>query len=156
VSFVSSASVGFSLAGLVVAWVTPTILMLRAKDSPISVSAVEESWMVSILSAGSVFRVLPLTYIRNVVSRQIMLIFITAPCFIAWLTITFVVSVKALSISRFLIGVQIIIALSVTPVHLRDSEFQRRNIVSSAVQLFYNPGVLYTRKYSFLSIPHNP
>lgn len=131
-SLVSSASVGFSLAGLVVAWVTPTILILHAADSPISVSADEKSWMVSILSAGSVFRVIPLTYIRNVVSRKAILIFTAAPCFIAWFTIIYVVSVKALYISRFLIGLQIIIALSVT-VHLRVSEVQIRKIASSVV-----------------------
>jgi predicted MFS family arabinose efflux permease len=133
VSFVSSASVGFSLAGLVVAWITPTILMLHAADSPISVSADEESWMVSILSAGSVFRVIRLTYIRNVVSRNTILIFTTAPYFIAWFTIIYAVSLKALYISRFLIGLQIIIVLSVTPVHLRVSEVQIRKIVSSVV-----------------------
>jgi hypothetical protein len=91
------------------------------------------------------------------VSRQTILIFITAPpFFIVWLTIVFVVSVKALSISRFLIRVQIIIALSVTPVHLRDSEVQIRNIVSSVVQRFYNNGVLNKWKYWFLRILHNP
>jgi len=85
--------------------------------------------MVSILSAGSVFRVIPLTYIRNVVSRKTILIFTAAHCFIAWFVIIYVVSVKALYTSSFLIGLQIIIALSVTSVHLRVSEVQIRNIV---------------------------
>lgn len=132
-SFVSSASAGFSLAGVVVAWVTLTILMLHAADLSISVSADRESWMISILSAGSVFRVITRTYIRNVVRRKTILIFTAAPCFFVWFTISYVVSVKALYISRFLIDLQITIALSVTPVHLRDSEVQIRNIASSVV-----------------------
>jgi hypothetical protein len=68
-----------------------------------------------------------------VVSRKTILIFSAAPCFIAWFTINCVVSVKALYISRFLIGLQIIIALSVKSVHLRVSEVQIRNIDSSVV-----------------------
>jgi hypothetical protein len=103
--------------------------MLHAEDWPISVSADDESWTVSILSAGSIFRVIPLTYIRNVVIRKNFLIFNAAPCFIVWFTIIYVVSVKALYISRFLIGLQIISALSVTYVHLRVSEVQIRKIV---------------------------
>jgi len=133
VSFVSSASVGFSLDGLVVAWVTLTILMLHAADSSISLPADRESWMVSILSGGSTFRVITLTYIRNVVRRMTIFIFTAAPCFIVWFMISYVVSVKGLYISRFLIDLQIIIALSVTPVHLRVSEVQIRNIACSVV-----------------------
>lgn len=132
-SFVSSASVGFSLDGLVVAWVTLTILMLHAADSSISLPADRESWMVSILSGGSTFRVITLTYIRNVVRRMTIFIFTAAPCFIVWFMISYVVSVKGLYISRFLIDLQIIIALSVTPVHLRVSEVQIRNIACSVV-----------------------
>jgi hypothetical protein len=107
--------------------------MLHAADSSISLSADRESWMVSILSAGSAFQVITLTYVRNVVRRMTILIFTAAPSFIVWFTISYVVSVKALYISRFLIDLQIIIALSVAPVHLRVSEVQIRNIASSVV-----------------------
>jgi hypothetical protein len=129
VSFFSSASVGFNLAGLGVAWVTPTILMLLAADPPISMSADEESRMVLMLSLGSVLQVILLAHIRNVAGCKNILIFTTAPCLIAWLTTISVVSVEALYVTPFLIGVQITIALTVMPIYLTVSEIKIRRIL---------------------------
>jgi SP family facilitated glucose transporter-like MFS transporter 8 len=134
----------FTLAGTGVGWAAPTIPALLAEDSPIPMSADESSWMVAMLSVGCVVGVIPLAYFANVVGRKSILIFSAIPCIAAWLIIIFAASVEALYVARFLIGVEVIITFTITPIYLTEiSEVTIRGVLSSVVQLFYSIGALF-------------
>lgn len=139
-----SASMAFTLAGLGVGWAAPTIPALMAEDSPIPMSADESSWMVAMLSVGCIVGVIPLAYFTNVVGRKTILILTAIPCIVAWLIIIFAASVEALYVARFLIGVEVIITFTITPIYLTEiSEVKIRGILSSVAQLFFNIGALF-------------
>ncbi|PNF13665.1 hypothetical protein B7P43_G16775 [Cryptotermes secundus] len=134
----------FTLTGLGVGWTAPTIPKLLAEDSPIPMTADESSWMVAMLSVGSVAGVIPLAYFSNVMGRKSILIFSAIPGIAAWLIIIFTASVEALYVARFLIGVEVAVTFAITPIYLTEiSEVKIRGILSSVVQLFYNIGALF-------------
>ncbi|PSN49516.1 Facilitated trehalose transporter Tret1 [Blattella germanica] len=133
----------FLVGGLTIAWAAPTLPRLLAEKSHIRMTPDESSWVVSVLSIGASFSIIPLAYMTKTLGRKINLILSLIPFIVAWLIIIFASSVEALYVARFLGGVAIMFTFAVVPMYLTEiADVPIRGILSSLPQLFYNIGAI--------------
>ncbi|XP_055630207.1 facilitated trehalose transporter Tret1-like [Toxorhynchites rutilus septentrionalis] len=143
--YLAAIAATFSLLATVAAagWSSPAIPALKQDDSPVPITANQGSWIVSILSIGSLFGpiITGLAVDRYGPKRTLLLSVI--PLAIGWVIIVFASNVHIIYAARFLHGISYGTAYSVTPIYLGE-------ISSNAIR--GSTGVLITvmAKFAFL------
>ncbi|XP_053674258.1 facilitated trehalose transporter Tret1-like [Anopheles nili] len=106
-------------------WSSPAIPVLRGKDSPIPITADEGSWIVSLLSIGSLFGPIICGLFVDRYGRRLVLLFSAVPLIAGWLMIAFAQSIGMMYAARLLHGVGYGLAYSVTPIYLGEISSDR-------------------------------
>ncbi|XP_041771403.1 facilitated trehalose transporter Tret1 [Anopheles merus] len=124
-------------------WSSPALPVLRGPNSPIPITPDEGSWVVSLLSIGSLFGPIICGLFVDRYGRKPVLLVSAVPLVAGWLFIVFAESVGMLYTARLLHGIGYGLAYSVTPIYLGE-------ISSNAVR--GSTGVLVTvmAKLAFL------
>ncbi|XP_040155799.1 facilitated trehalose transporter Tret1 [Anopheles arabiensis] len=124
-------------------WSSPALPVLRGPNSPIPITPDEGSWVVSLLSIGSLFGPIICGLFVDRYGRKPVLLVSAVPLVAGWLFIVFAESVGMLYTARLLHGIGYGLAYSLTPIYLGE-------ISSNAVR--GSTGVLVTvmAKLAFL------
>uniref|UniRef100_A0A182S4P1 Facilitated trehalose transporter Tret1 n=1 Tax=Anopheles funestus TaxID=62324 RepID=A0A182S4P1_ANOFN len=101
-------------------WSSPALPVLRGPNSPIPVTPDEGSWIVSLLSIGSIFGPIICGLFVDRYGRRPVLLFSAIPLVAGWLFIGFAESVGMLYTARLLHGIGYGLAYSVTPIYLGE------------------------------------
>ncbi|XP_050073086.1 facilitated trehalose transporter Tret1 [Anopheles maculipalpis] len=101
-------------------WSSPALPVLRGSNSPIPVTPDEGSWIVSLLSIGSLFGPIICGLFVDRYGRRPVLLFSAIPLVAGWLFIAFAESVGMLYTARLLHGIGYGLAYSVTPIYLGE------------------------------------
>uniref|UniRef100_A0A182QHE6 Facilitated trehalose transporter Tret1 n=1 Tax=Anopheles farauti TaxID=69004 RepID=A0A182QHE6_9DIPT len=101
-------------------WSSPALPTLRGPDSPIPITPDEGSWIVSLLSIGSLFGPIICGLFVDRYGRRPVLLLSAIPLMAGWLCIAFAESVGVLYTARLLHGIGYGLAYSVTPIYLGE------------------------------------
>ncbi|XP_035912214.1 facilitated trehalose transporter Tret1 [Anopheles stephensi] len=101
-------------------WSSPALPVLRGPNSPIPVTPDEGSWIVSLLSIGSIFGPVICGLFVDRYGRRPVLLVSAIPLVAGWLFIAFAESVGMLYTARLLHGIGYGLAYSVTPIYLGE------------------------------------
>ncbi|XP_058123587.1 facilitated trehalose transporter Tret1-like [Anopheles ziemanni] len=101
-------------------WSSPALPALRGPNSPVPVSPDEGSWIVSLLSIGSLFGPVICGLFVDRFGRRKVLLSSALPIAAGWLMIAFAQSVGMLYAARLLHGIGYGLAYSVTPIYLGE------------------------------------
>ncbi|XP_058828581.1 facilitated trehalose transporter Tret1-like [Topomyia yanbarensis] len=143
--YLAAVTATLSLVATVAAagWSSPAIPALQREDSPIPITADQGSWIVSILSIGSLFGPIITSLCVDRYGRKLTLLLSVIPLTIGWVMITFAEHVSTIYAARFLHGISHGTVYSVAPIYLGE-------ISSSAIR--GSTGILVTvmAKLAFL------
>lgn len=105
----------------------------------------EASWIGSLAPLGALIGAIPAGYLANILGRRQLLLFLTVPLLLGWMTIIFAQdSVPSLYIARFILGVACGAATVVTPLYNEEiAEVRVRGALGVNMDIMFNVGILY-------------
>ncbi|XP_058461854.1 facilitated trehalose transporter Tret1-like [Malaya genurostris] len=101
-------------------WSSPAIPALRRADSPVPITADQGSWIVSILSIGSLFGPIITSLFVDRYGRKLTLLLSVIPLAVGWVMIALAEHVSIIYVARFLHGISYGSAYSVAPIYLGE------------------------------------
>uniref|UniRef100_A0A1B6EJD5 Major facilitator superfamily (MFS) profile domain-containing protein n=1 Tax=Cuerna arida TaxID=1464854 RepID=A0A1B6EJD5_9HEMI len=140
----SIASMSLLITGMFLGWPSPTISKLRARDTPLTLSGSEVSWMISLLYVGSVVSPLPGGVLMDRWGRHKSLRVCSFLALSSWLLLAFSTDVTCLYISRILGGMWGGISYCITPVYLSEiAEPRIRGALNTMFTLMVYLGIMF-------------
>ncbi|XP_050514160.1 facilitated trehalose transporter Tret1-like [Diabrotica virgifera virgifera] len=139
----------FSVSSLF-SWSSPAIEKLTSNSSDINplgepITAVQESWIASLLQLGAAIGPLLFGKISDIIGRKKTLLVMAVPNVICLLTICYARSITIFYICRFMNGLVTGMAFAITPVYLSEiAEVHNRGAISNLMTFFMNSGVLFS------------
>ncbi|XP_029669193.1 facilitated trehalose transporter Tret1-2 homolog [Formica exsecta] len=116
-------NLGMLSVGQFFAWSSPSLpILMQGKDEtyPVHLISEEAAWVTSLLTFGSAVGAIICTITMDVYGRKNIMLFTVIPSIMSWLMIAFATSLLELYISRFISGLAMGIAFSVTPIYLGE------------------------------------
>ncbi|XP_025269915.1 facilitated trehalose transporter Tret1 isoform X2 [Camponotus floridanus] len=116
-------NLGMLSVGQFLGWSSPSLaILMQGKDEkyPIHLTPQEAAWVASLPTSGGIAGAIICTVIINIFGRKNIMLFTAVPSIISWLMIAFATSLTELYISKFIAGLAIGIALTVTPIYLAE------------------------------------
>ncbi|XP_055538397.1 facilitated trehalose transporter Tret1-like [Wyeomyia smithii] len=101
-------------------WSSPAIPALKQDDSPVPITADEGSWIVAILSIGSLFGPVITGAVIDNYGRKLTLLLSVIPLSIGWIMIALAEHVHVIYMARFLHGISYGTAYSAAPIYLGE------------------------------------
>jgi len=143
---VAGMSVGCILDGMVIAYSSPAIPSLLAKDSTIEINHHHASWIGSIHTLGAVLGcIVSIPAMEKMGRRGAALYIMSMAYLIGFLLIGAAFSVEMIIAGRFFGGVGLGLTLSITPVYLVEvSSLEIRGMLGVVPPLFTQVGLLVT------------
>ncbi|KAG8226600.1 hypothetical protein J437_LFUL007292 [Ladona fulva] len=128
--------------GCSLAWTSPALLILQAKDSWLPVSTEEGSLVGSILALGAIAGALPAGSIAEKFGRKPVLLSLSVPFILSFLLIAFANSVGMLYAARFIAGVATGASCVLAPMYISEiAENSVRGTLGSFFQLLITIGI---------------
>ncbi|XP_055603827.1 facilitated trehalose transporter Tret1-like [Uranotaenia lowii] len=120
--YLAAVTATMSLVATVAAagWSSPAIPALKQADSPIPITPDQGSWIVSILSIGSLFGPIITGFTIDRWGRKLVLLLSVIPLTIGWIMIVFASNIPIVYAARFLHGISYGMAYTITPIYLGE------------------------------------
>ncbi|XP_072397531.1 facilitated trehalose transporter Tret1-like isoform X1 [Diabrotica undecimpunctata] len=139
----------FSVSSLF-SWSSSAIEKLTANSSDINplgepITAVQESWIASLLSLGAAIGPLLSGKLSDTIGRKKTLVIMAIPNVICLLIICYARNITIFYICRFINGLVTGMAFAITPAYLSEiAEVHNRGAISTLMGIFMNSGVLFS------------
>ncbi|XP_054272490.1 facilitated trehalose transporter Tret1-like [Macrosteles quadrilineatus] len=139
----SSAALCVVVAGSCFGWVTPILLTFLSPESPVPMTSVGASWMISLLEFGNLLTPIPAGFLADTYGRK-PLILATGPLYIiGWIIIMNTQTLTVLCVARVLQGLALGIVYTVVPMYLGEIPSPKfRGAVTSIFQSAFYFGFL--------------
>ncbi|VVC43179.1 Sugar transporter, conserved site,Major facilitator superfamily domain,Major facilitator, sugar [Cinara cedri] len=131
------------MAGTTLGWSSPMMEYVANGQSPIPLTAAEESWMVTFIDIGNVLLSIPSGILMDRIGRK-MCVFLTVPLTLAgWILILTARQVWCLYVARLLHGGAMAISLIVSPSYVGEmASISIRGSMSLVIEFTYAFGLL--------------
>nr|CAD7605061.1 unnamed protein product [Timema genevievae] len=136
-------NIGSFGAGCVFGWTSPIIPKLKSKDSPLSVTMDDISWIGSLPSLGAMFGPFLGAYGSENIGRKLTMLLITAPWTLSWVLVSAAPETITVFVGRFTQGLSFGAFFAVLPSYVGEiSQENIRGLLSSMSQIFITFGLL--------------
>nr|CAD7411568.1 unnamed protein product [Timema cristinae] len=136
-------NIGSFGAGCVFGWTSPIIPKLKSKDSPLSVTMDDISWIGSLPSLGAMFGPFLGAYGSDNIGRKLTMLLIAAPWTLSWVLVAAAPETITVFLGRFTQGLSFGAFFAVLPSYVGEiSQENIRGILSSMSQIFITFGLL--------------
>lgn len=140
-----SASILAIGVGSSLAWTSPVLPKLAAKDSWFPVSEDEGSWVSSLLAIGAIAGALPAGPLADKLGRKKALLLLAGPFLLSWVMITFARNVWILYTARFTGGISVGASCVLVPTYIAEiASPSARGTLGAMFQLFLAFGIVLT------------
>ncbi|KAG6452423.1 hypothetical protein O3G_MSEX007613 [Manduca sexta] len=138
-----SATLITAAAGTTVGWTSPTLPILRGKDSPIVTSADQGSWITSIMILCSAASPIPASYLADRIGRKKTLLLASVPYIIGWILVMLAGNVPTIYASRLISGLGYGIAYTTAPMYLGEiASDEVRGAMATLITVMSKLGIL--------------
>ncbi|XP_057339495.1 uncharacterized protein LOC130676995 [Microplitis mediator] len=140
-----SASILAIGVGSSLAWTSPVLPKLAAKDSWFPVSEDEGSWVSSLLAIGAIAGALPAGPLADKLGRKKALLLLAGPFLLSWVMIIFARNVWVLYTARFTGGISVGASCVLVPTYIAEiASPSARGTLGAMFQLFLAFGIVLT------------
>ncbi|KAH0558174.1 hypothetical protein KQX54_014750 [Cotesia glomerata] len=140
-----SASILAIGVGSSLAWTSPVLIKLSAKDSWLPVSEEQGSWVSSLLAIGAMAGAFPAGSLADKLGRKKALLLLAGPFLLSWTMIVFAKSVWVLYIARFVGGISVGASCVLVPTYIAEiASPSARGTLGAIFQLFLAFGIVLT------------
>ncbi|CAK9830994.1 Facilitated trehalose transporter Tret1-2 homolog [Anthophora retusa] len=128
--------------GSALAWTSPVLPQLYAKDSWLPITKDEGSWVSSLLALGAIGGAYPSGTMADKMGRKKSLLLLSVPFLLSWGIIVVATDVKLLYIARFLVGMGVGAGCVLGPTYISEiAEVSTRGTLGALFQLFLTVGI---------------
>ena len=129
--------------GTALAWTSPVLPQLEEKDSWLSITPEEGSWVGSLLALGAMLGALVSGPMADKLGRKKSLLFLAAPFLLSWVLIIFSWKLWLIYVARFIVGSGVGAACVLVPTYISEiAEVSARGTLGAMFQLFLTVGIL--------------
>lgn len=129
--------------GTALAWTSPVLPKLSAKDSWLPVSEEEGSWVSSLLAIGAIVGALPSGTLAEKIGRKKALLILAGPFLLSWGLILAARAVWLLCLARFIVGTAVGASCVLVPTYIAEiAEASARGTLGAMFQLFLALGIV--------------
>lgn len=138
------ATLGGLIAGTCLGWTSPVETSLEKGDYGFPVSKDEFAWIGSFMPLGAILGSVITASLVDFVGRKNLILLLTTPCIIGWLSMAFSVSVVMFCIGRFLTGIAVGSYCILAPMYTAEiAEKEIRGTLGTYLQLQITIGILF-------------
>ncbi|CAK9800036.1 Facilitated trehalose transporter Tret1-2 homolog [Anthophora plagiata] len=128
--------------GSALAWTSPVLPQLYAKDSWLPITKDQGSWVSSLLALGAIGGAYPSGTMADKMGRKKSLLLLSVPFLLSWGIIIVTTDVKLLYIARFLVGMGVGAGCVLGPTYISEiAEVSTRGTLGALFQLFLTVGI---------------
>ncbi|XP_054277684.1 facilitated trehalose transporter Tret1-like [Macrosteles quadrilineatus] len=140
----SIASVGLFMTGMFLGWPSPVVSQLREGRSPLSLTAAEVSWAVSLLYLGSLLSPLAAGTLMDRWGRRGALRATAVVALVSWLLLVCSTRVEVIYVARVLGGMWGGLSYAITPIYLCEiADPKVRGALNTMFTLMFNLGIMF-------------
>ncbi|XP_076750814.1 facilitated trehalose transporter Tret1 [Xylocopa sonorina] len=128
--------------GTALAWTSPVLPQLYAKDSWLVITEEEGSWISSLLALGAIAGAYPSGSMADKMGRKKSLLLLAVPFLLSWGIIFMATEVKFLYAARFLVGMGVGAGCVLGPTYISEiAEVSTKGTLGAMFQLFLTVGI---------------